>query len=113
MKKVLNVFGIILAVLFSLALIPTLITAGSEVTPSYISWHHKNKLGDFNQVLNLPTASEEETYSVNKNISIRFSPVSARRPPRYCSLPRPLIKWWSFWAMTSHKSCRVPSRHRR
>ena len=53
--------------------VPTLTTAGNEVTPSYISWYHKNGQGSFGQVLNLATASEEQTYPVNKNIALRFS----------------------------------------
>ena len=53
--------------------VPALITAGSEVVPYYISWHHKNEQGSFTAVTNLATASEEATYPVNKNLSLRFT----------------------------------------
>lgn len=54
--------------------VPTLTTAGNEVIPSYISWNHKNGQGNYNPVMNLATVSEEETYPVNKNISLSFDP---------------------------------------
>lgn len=53
--------------------VPTLTTAGNAVTPTYISWYHKNAQGNYGQVMNLATAAEEETYPVNKNISLQFS----------------------------------------
>ncbi len=54
--------------------VPVLITAGNEVTPSYINWYHKNTQQLYTPVLDLATASEEETYPVNKHISLRFEP---------------------------------------
>ena len=53
--------------------VPALITAGSEVIPYYISWNHKNAQGSYTAVTNLATASEEATYPVNKNLSLRFT----------------------------------------
>ncbi len=53
--------------------VPALITAGNEVVPYYISWNHKNEQGNFTAVTNLATASEEATYPVNKNLSLRFT----------------------------------------
>ena len=54
--------------------VPTLITAGNEVTPSYVSWQHKNNQGNYNPVMTLETVSEEMTYPVNKNISLQLEP---------------------------------------
>lgn len=53
--------------------VPTLTTAGNAVTPTYISWYHQNAQGNYTQIMNLPTAAEEKTYPVNKNISLQFS----------------------------------------
>lgn len=53
---------------------PTLMTAGNEVTPSYVSWQYKNNQGNYNPVMTLETVSEEMTYPVNKNISMKLEP---------------------------------------
>ena len=53
--------------------VPVLTTAGNEVTPYYISWLHKSEGGNYLPITNLATASEEATYSVNKNLSLSFS----------------------------------------
>ena len=53
--------------------VPTLNTAGSEVVPYYISWHHRSEGGNYLPITNLATASEEATYPVNKNLSLSFS----------------------------------------
>ena len=55
--------------------VPKLMTSGNEIVPSYISWNHKNNQGNYNPVMELATVSEEATYPVNKNISLRFDPM--------------------------------------
>jgi murein DD-endopeptidase MepM/ murein hydrolase activator NlpD len=55
--------------------VPTLTTAGNEIIPTYVSWYHKNNQDNYNPIMELATVSEEETYAVNKNISLRFDPV--------------------------------------
>ena len=54
--------------------VPTLTASGNEIIPSYISWTHKNNLGNFTPITNLATVSEEMTYSVNKNFNLHFDP---------------------------------------
>jgi len=53
--------------------VPTLIAAGNEIVPYYISWLHKNEQGGYIPLTNLATATEEATYPVNKNLSLRFT----------------------------------------
>ena len=54
--------------------VPILTASGNVIVPSYISWDHKNNLGNFTPITNLVTVSEEETYSVNKNFNLHFDP---------------------------------------
>ena len=53
--------------------VPTLIAAGNEIVPYYISWLHKNEQGGYIPITNLATASEEATYPVNKTLPLRFT----------------------------------------
>lgn len=53
--------------------VPTLTVSGNEITPYYIQWLHKVDRKHYNEVTDLAASSEETMYSVNKNISLRFS----------------------------------------